>query len=1005
MIHALKSNGIVPAATIVNPGRNGGCANRLPRQGSLPMLTAMFEMPPQLTSLGEQHRARFGKALDEAGLPPLSNELARQATFVFACSNYAARTCQRWPQLWHEMNVSGRLNQPLSDDALALRLADLLTDTAPTEEAVMAIVRRFRHVESLRIAWRDLCGLAELPETLRDLSALADACIDGSLGRLYEWHCERWGTPRDVDGEQQRLIVLGLGKLGGRELNFSSDIDLLFAFQGNGETDAAAPRANIEFFTRLGQRLIRVLSEPTVDGFAYRVDMRLRPFGDSGPLVASGEALENYYLTQGRDWERYAMVKGRVVAGDQRAGDELLSELQPFIYRRYLDYGAFSALRTMKDSIRREQRKRGQVRDVKLGDGGIREIEFIGQAFQLIRGGREPQLRVREIDDALQRLALAGHLPEEAVGELRAAYAFLRRLENRLQMLNEEQTHTLPDNDLEQRRIACAMGMGDWPALLQAYTTHAEQVAHQFAATFTAAEDNAADSDVKSPWRAVWQGDLGDPQTVQRLNELGYQNAKAVSERLVALRESFSYKSMSQTARDRFDKLMPSVLRACTAVGNPDETLYRTIALQQQIAGRSAYLVLLHEHRQALDQLIKLFSASPWVAQFVSQHPIVLDELLDPRNLYELPDRAALSRDLTDLTQQLDPDDQEVYLDRVRQFKHTKMLQIAAVDISGEITVSAVSERLTCLAEVILQRAYDSVWEQLTQRHGRPTCQVAGSLHYAQLAIIAYGKLGGVELGYGSDLDLVFLHDSQGEKQLTDGEQPVDNSTFFNRLGQKLIHFLATRTAAGVLYEIDTRLRPNGNSGLLVSSFEAFEKYQREEAWTWEHQALVRARPVMANETLEQRFAGVREGALVQHRDTDRLRDDIAKMRAKMRAEHGEHTPGDRFKHGAGGITDIEFMVQYLVLAAAPDHPRLLAYTDNERLLGTLRDLGLLVEQDAQVLGETYPQLRAQAHRAALGEEPDARTMQRVTQLQNAVMDVWRRTLGLEEDDDVNGRP
>lgn len=955
------------------------------------MLTPMLNGCPQLTDIGETHCERFAGALRDAGLPPLSEELAAQARYVFACSEYAARTCQRWPQPWHEMRDSGHLLASLSDGVLAQRLDALLANAAPTEEALMRLVRRFRHAEAVRIVWRDLCEFADLAETLRDLSALADACIDVSLNKLYDWHCERWGTPRDADGEQQRLIVLGMGKLGGRELNFSSDIDLIFAFQDNGETDSSAPRANIEFFTRLGQRLIRVLSEPTVDGFAYRVDMRLRPFGDSGPLVASGDALEHYYLTQGRDWERYAMVKARVVAGDHHAGEELLRALQPFVYRRYLDYGAFAALRTMKDSIRREQQKRGAVLDVKLSDGGIREIEFIGQAFQLIRGGREPRLRVREIDTALQRLARAGHLPTQTVEQLRIAYAFLRRLENRLQMLNEEQTHALPQDELARRRIVCAMHMGDWQELLDAYRAHTGEVAKQFSATFTAPE--AAPTENDSPGALVWSGDLPDEAAAQHLHASGYQDTEAVVERLRTLRDSFSYKSLSQMARERFDRLMPGVLRACASAANADETLHRTLGLLQQIAGRSAYLVLLYEHPQALEQLIKLFSASPWLAQFVSQHPILLDELLDPRSLYQLPGRSALAAELAELTAQIEPDDQEDYLDRLRQFKHINMLRIAAVDITGEIGVAAVSERLTFLAELILQNVYATVWRQLAERHGEPACEIDGEPYRPQLAIIAYGKLGGIELGYGSDLDLVFLHDSRGEKQMTDGKQPVDNGTFFTRLGQKLIHYLATRTAAGVLYEIDTRLRPNGNSGLLVSSLAAFEKYQREEAWTWEHQALVRARPVVTSDYLAQCFDTIRTGVLCRQRDRAQLRDDIVQMRERMRAEHRDDTPAGLCKHGAGGITDIEFMVQYMVLAAAFDHPDLLANTDNQRLLETLSSQGLLVTEDAQTLGDTYPQLRAQAHRAALGEEPDARTMQHIAEMQAAVMDVWRRTM------------
>ncbi len=958
------------------------------------MLTPMRELPPQAAAVGEQHWHRLCASLDAAGLAPLEGELADQARYVFACSDYVARTCQRWPELIHEMSGSGHLQAPQDVGACARELRELLSDVGPNEERMMAVLRRFRHAQLLRIAWRDLCAVADLTETLSDLSALADACLDQAVAKLYAWHCERWGTPRDAAGTPQQLIVLGMGKLGGRELNFSSDIDLIFAFQSNGETDAPKPRSNIEFFTRVGQRLIRVLTEPTVDGFVYRIDMRLRPFGDSGPLVASGEALEHYYLTQGRDWERYAMIKARIVAGDRAAGEQLLEELQPFVYRRYLDYAAISSLRTMKDGIRREQRKRGKRHDVKLGRGGIREIEFIGQAFQLVRGGREPRLRVRGIDRALQRLAENDHLPVEAVGELRAAYRFLRRLENRLQMLNDEQVHTLPLEQSAQQRIAAAMGTRDWQELLNEYQAHSARVANQFAATFTAAEQHAAAGDKASKWAVVWQGEL-EEEVESKLRDLGFQDPRAVRDRLLALRKSFNYKSLSQTARERFDKLMPSVLRVCTTAANPDDTLYRSIALLQQIAGRSVYLVLLHEHPLALDQLTKLFSASAWIAQFVSQHPILLDELLDPRSLYQLPDRAALSEDLANLTQQLDPADQETYLDHVRHFKHSNVLRVAAVDLTSNLDAGAVSDRLTCLAEVLLQSVYETVWQELAQRHGRPCCEVGGERRNPQLAIIAYGKLGGMELGYGSDLDLVFLHDSEGERQLTDGAQPVDNGTFFTRLGQKLIHYLATRTAAGVLYEIDTRLRPNGNSGLLVSSLEAFEKYQREDAWTWEHQALVRARPVVASTRLAARFAAIRESVLSQPRDIEPLRRDITEMRDKMRAEHNDSAPGDVFKHAAGGITDIEFMVQYMVLAAASDHPRLLAYTDNQRLLETLHALGLLAGEDARMLGEAYPLLRACAHRAALGEAPDADTLQRAGQTQEAVVALWRRTLQL----------
>ncbi len=947
-----------------------------------------------LGALAEQHWQRFRAACDAASLSvPERPGFVDAARHAFACSDYVARTCTRWPQFLHEQLESGRLERAAAAGETAARLRALIGPEVAGEPALMAVLRRFRHAEMLRIAWRDLAGAASLEETLTDLSALADACIDQALERLYAWQCERLGTPLDDRGRAQRLVVFGMGKLGAQELNFSSDVDLIFAFQGNGETDADTPRASIEFFMRLAKRVIRVLAEPTSEGFVFRVDMRLRPFGDSGPLVASGEALAHYYLTQGRSWERYAMVKARVVAGDREAGEELLGELRPFVYRRYLDFGAIASLREMKANIQREHRRRRRGVNVKLGDGGIRDIEFIGQALQLIRGGREPRLQVRGIVPALQRLARAGHLPDDVAANLVEAYVFLRRLENRLQMLNDEQTHELPAQPLERARIALAMGFDDWPSLIAELQRHNRAVSARFEATFHSEEHDAAGASADHPARELWRAELPKEEAARRLSALGYDDGPGVAERLSSLRQSIAYQALSRTARQRFDALLPRVLGACAEHVPPDETLYRTLALMRQVAGRSVYLALLYEHPEALVQLLRLFSASQWIAEFVAQHPILLDELLDPRSLYQLPERGALAAELADITGQIDPGDQEVYLDRLRQFKHTNMLRVAAVDLTSDIPVARVSDHLTDLAEVILHSVYDPLWDRLCARHGRPTCRIDGEVRFPRLAVIAYGKLGGLELGYGSDLDLVFLHDSEGEAQVTDGDKPIDNAAFFTRFCQKLIHCLATRTAAGVLYEIDTRLRPNGNSGLLVSSVQAFETYQRENAWTWEHQALVRARAVVAGAAMRERFARVRAQVLGRERERPALREDIVAMRRRLYDEFGTGKDlASELKHGPGGITDIEFMVQYHVLAAAAEHPRLLDFPDNLRLLEVLGSVGLLSAADARLLHDAYMALRERTHHLALGDSRHAGDSA-LQELRDSVSELWRRVM------------
>ncbi len=957
---------------------------------------------PSLDPVPERFHAQLSRLLSDfevacGGLDGAPERWPEALPRVWAGSEFVVRLCIRWPGLLVHLMDEGTLDRPLAPGEMAARVRAVVEPCAD-EQDLLPRLRQLRQREMLRIAWRDLSGAATLDETLGELTDLAEHCIDQTADWFHSRLAERHGEPRDADGRVQRLVVLGMGKLGGRELNFSSDVDLIFAFPSAGTTDGDSPLDNQQFFTRLGQRLIRALDENTAEGFVFRVDMRLRPFGDSGPLAMDFDTMEDYYERHGREWERYALIKSRVVAGDRQAGRRLTSALRPFVFRRYLDYGAFAALRDMKAMINREAARRSRGDDIKTGEGGIREVEFIGQAFQLIRAGRDPTLQLRGIRPVLRRLAEQGLLPAFATEQLIAAYAFLRRTENHLQMAGDQQTHRLPESEEARARLAFSMGFADWSAFQRALSSHRRRVHEHFDQVFAAPQgghrDDGRPEDDQAVLASVWAGDRSGEKAEAILSERGFADPAKALEWVEDLRGSPVCRALTATGRERLDRLMPLLLGAAAGTDNPDVTLTRLLTLVRAIARRSVYLSLLVESPMALSQLVKLCAASPWLAELLTRHPLLLDELLDPRSLYAPPDREGLARELDEELGQVPGEDMEQVMDRLRQFRQVQVLKVAAADIMGVLPIMKVSDHLTWIAEVVLERVLSVVLEQLHARHGRPRCVLDGREYEPGFAIIGYGKLGGLELGYGSDLDIVFVHDSAGERQVTDGERSVDNSEFFARVGQRVVHVLGTYTGAGRLYEVDTRLRPSGASGLLVSSLNAFEQYQETRAWTWEHQALVRARPVAGDTRIGEAFGELRRRILGICRERGRLRDEVREMREKMWSEHASRQNGSfDLKRDPGGIADIEFMVQYCVLAHACDHPPLLDYPDNIRILERLVECGLLPEADARFLTDTYRAFRDRIHRLTLQESPAVVDAAEFAQEREGVRDLWRRVM------------
>ena len=909
-------------------------------------------------------------------------------------SDFAAKYLCMQPAFLQELLSDDRLATHWGQAEFSAALTHWFED-ATTDEDWDSRLRRFRNRAMVRIIWRDFNRLADTRVTVAELSDMASVCIQACLDYHYGALSQRFGLPRDERGEQQCLLVLGMGKLGAGELNLSSDIDLIFSYPGAGQTDGDKTLSNQEFFVRLGQRLIKSLDAHTADGFVFRVDMRLRPYGQSGALVSSFDALEDYYQTQGREWERYAMIKARVVAsnGPAAATTELMAILRSFTFRHYVDFSAIDALRNLKHMISREVKRRGIQDDVKLGAGGIREIEFIAQAFQLIRGGRDSELQDNRILKILPLLCKLGCLPEGLDRILTDAYLFLRNTEHAIQGYQDRQTQSLPVSDGARARLAYIMGYDSWAAFSQDLQAHRQRVQAEFQAVIDEPEqDTPEDQHQLADWEAFWRGEFDEPEALALFAEYGHEDPARSHKLLQELKISPVLVSMHATGRERLDEFMPRLLVIVSTAEAPSETLARILKLVSSVARRSAYLLLLIENPQALTQLVELSTASPWIANQMAVHPVLLDELLDSRTLYSVPPKDELEDDLRRGMLRIDPDDLEGQMEALRYFRSAHALRVAACEIKNSLPLMRVSDYLTELAEVILSHVLHLAWEQMVARHGYPSGNIT---HEPDFVIVGYGKLGGIELGHGSDLDLVFIHDAE-PNGVTDGERSLDNVTFYMRLGQKIIHILDTNTLSGKLYETDMRLRPSGNSGMLVASFKAFEKYQREAAWTWEHQALVRARVVAGSPHLAAEFERVRTAVLRQKRDLLKLKTEVREMRQKMRAHLGSSAKDNgsnlfHLKQDAGGIVDIEFMVQYAVLAWAHADPALVQYTDNIRILGCLEHSGVLDTQEVSQLIEAYKAFRSAGHRLALQQQSSLIDGSPFVSERQAVQYSWRR--------------
>lgn len=882
-------------------------------------------------------------------------------------------------------------NSPLTDEA-----APFVTWTEPLDEVtVMRDLRRARRRRLARIAIRDILGVCGTLETLKVLSAVADDAIRAALDAAMRLLAPRFGHIRDDKGAIVPLVVVGMGKLGGQELNFSSDIDLIFLYRPADETDGPRRVDCFEYYTRLGQKLIALLDSITEDGFVFRVDMRLRPFGDSGPLVASFTALEDYLQQHGRDWERYAWIKARAITGTDLYADIFDDVVRPFVFRRYLDFGVFESLREMKGLIAREVERRELKDDVKLGRGGIREVEFIVQALQLVRGGSDIRLRPQSLLVVLPHLSSHKLLSEESVRSLAESYEFLRRLENRLQMYADEQTHRLPADPSRSERIAAGLGFTDYAALLEEFARHRAVVAEAFDTLVLAggaALPEAAD------FEATFANPSDSTSVIASLAPFGHAATIEIASELAALRSGGYYRRLGDTGRRRLHAFLPRMLASAGSRPEADAIVRRVLSVVEAIGSRTAYLALLNENPLALRRLIEICALGNYLASQVAAHPLLLDELVDPRLFDTTPSRAQFAEEMA-LRLEACVGDTEASIAALRDVQRAAIFRVALFDLTDRLPLMRVSDRLTDVAELILQHAMEHAWWDMVAVHGEPRCGTAGQLRTCRIATIGYGKLGGHELGYGSDLDLVFLHDSAGEIQETAGPKVIDNGVFFLRLGQKIVHFLTVHSAAGRLYEVDMRLRPSGKGGLLMTQIDAFATYQRRDAWTWEHQALLHSRAVAGDPDLRARFETIRTDILCREVRRDRLRDDVRQMRERMRRELSEARAGEfDVKQDPGGIADIEFLAQYWVLRHAGDYAPLVQYADTIRQLESIGSAALVDHAVIDRLVAIYRRYRSLVHHGTLEGRSRALPAAEHAVDRAYVTEVWEFVMGGEGD-------
>ena len=942
--------------------------------------------------------------------PALSQKIAENLLLMNAISmsSFVKRTLLSQPELlnqWFEHSPS-----PQDCKHYTERLAQALQNVQD-EAQLGKELRLFRHREMATLSFIQSNKLASVEFVFQALSDLAEAIILQARDWLYQRCCVEYGVPMNSLNEPQELLILGMGKLGGWELNFSSDIDLIFVYPDVGETVGGRKAVeNSKFFTRLGQRLIRALDEVTAEGFAYRTDMRLRPFGDSGALVLSFASMEDYYQEQGRDWERYAMIKAKILGEDlSNLNHRYLKQmLRPFVYRRYLDFSAIQSLREMKEKISREVVRRNLIDNIKLGAGGIREVEFIVQTFQMMRGGRDKILQERSLLTVLPRLAELNLLTIEQVTDLRTAYLFFRQVENVLQALDDKQTQTLPTDEQAQQCLILATqkyliateqgetwlehAIQNWADFLQVLGQYQKKVRAVFNALIGKDDEEENPPLVNEQialWRDILHLEMNEEDLASVLKEYAVQDADyaEIFRWLTTTLQDWSRKPIGVRGREVLRTLLPKMLDKIFSQPNYLILLPRLLNILDKITTRTTYLELLTEKEQILPQLITLCGQSIMIADQIARYPMLLDELMSNKGLTQVIDFRDYEPALNDYLVRIPEEDKEALIDALRQFKQSQILRIASADIMGVLPVMKISDHLTYLAEAIIGAVVNMAWKAVSQRFGVPEHLGENEKGFA---VIGYGKLGGIELGYNSDLDLVFLHNAPENSETVGGRKSVSSHRFYLKLAQKINSIFNLNTSAGVLYEVDMRLRPSGEAGLLVSTFNAYEFYQKNEAWTWESQALVRARCVYGTKSLKAEFDQIRQSTLAKKRDAVTLKAEITGMRAKM-YQHFTQPQAVEFnlKTDKGGITDIEFIAQYLVLANAETSPEMAVWSDNIRIFDTAMAYGILTEPAGEQLKYCYMAMRNRIHHLNLLRQPSCVPMSEFEAERDFIGKMW----------------
>ena len=941
------------------------------------------ELSQELQQLG---LSRTQEVIDKWPDTAISKQALGNVTYLFAMSDFVYQSCLRYQSLAEKLLTT---DEPSAYKTISFEIdADYIE---LDELSFTRALREHRHQTMSLLAACDFFDVQPIEATMGLLSELADMYYVKARTWAKQQLFPRWGRAVNANGDEIELIALGMGKLGGLELNFSSDIDLIFCYAEKGQTSNGRNQEDFQiYFTKLAQKIIQLLDNVTADGRVFRVDMRLRPFGESGPLVSCFEAIEDYYQDQGRDWERYALLKARPLGLDLVQAREveqqslLMQTLKPFVYRRYIDFSVIDSLRKMKGMIQQEVKRRNLTLNIKLGEGGIREAEFIVQALQMLRGGKSAELQQPSLLLSLPTLVKLNVFTEEEAQQLRRSYLWLRRCEQYLQAFADEQTQTLPQEPISQARLVTLFDCNDWQGFIAEYHLVCEQIHQLFIDVIgEAPESNQTDTEALQEWQEMWQLTFSEEEPKKDQCDL----TLLVKDKKPELLKAVS----GARGQEKLDNLMPWILFELSeqrVSANNAESLF---TLVKTIASRTTYLELLLENPGARTQLVKLVTSCHFIGQQLTKFPLLLDLLIDPKLLYSPVAVDSYHSELRRQLLRVEPDDLELQMEVLRQFKLSSQLAIAACDVEGVLNLMQVSDHLTSLAEACLQHAADIAWLQMVSRYGYPVGADADNKNFG---VIGYGKLGGFELGYGSDLDIVFIHGCNSS-QATSGNKAIDSRQFYIKLVQRIMHLFTTRTLSGELYEVDTRLRPSGASGLLAINIETFADYQEKEAWTWEHQALVRSRFVLGQSNLKTRFNEIRAQVLTAQKDRDSLKQDISSMRLKMFKNLAKESGGVfDLKQSRGGIADIEFISQYLVLANAKTCPSILQYPDNVRLLKQAQACKLLEPDQVDALIQAYLDYRGKYHLASLNGSAKQTDLDNVEPQAAKVKAIWQQ-LGL----------